>query len=193
LSIIHSVGFYINLPIGGVIILVLLFVTLPEPKAANAPLPTRHIIRQKLDLIGFSIFAPAVIQLLLALNYGGNQHPWNSATVIGLFCGSGAMFIFFLGWEYRTGREAMFPLYMVSQRIVLSSCLFMFFLGGMNACATYYLPLYFQVVKGVSAMISGVSTLPSIISQLILVIFSGFLGKEFLPPPQIALILMSIQ
>jgi hypothetical protein len=53
----------------------------------------------------------------------------------------------------------------------------MFFLGGMNACATYYLPLYFQVVKGVSAMISGFSTLPSIISQLILVICSGFFGK----------------
>lgn len=193
MPIIHSVGFYINLPIGGVITLVLLFVTLPEPRATNSPLPTLHVIREKLDLIGFSIFAPAIIQLLLALDYGGNQYPWNSATVIGLFCGSGAMFILFLGWEYRTGRDAMFPLYMVSQGIVHFSCLFMFFLGGMNACATYYLPLYFQVVKGVSAMISGVSTLPSITSQLILVICSGFLGKKFLPPPQIALILMAIQ
>ncbi|RAH63991.1 putative efflux pump antibiotic resistance protein [Aspergillus aculeatinus CBS 121060] len=170
--------FYINLPIGGVIILVLLFVTIPEPKATKDLLPTLHIIREKLDLIGFSIFAPAIIQLLLALDYGGNRYPWNSATVIGLFCGSGAMFILFLGWEYRTGREAMFPLYMVSQRIVTCSCLFMFFLGGMNACATYYLPLYFQVVKGVSAMMSGVSTLPSIISQLILVISSGFLVRK---------------
>ncbi|OJJ99466.1 hypothetical protein ASPACDRAFT_1881395 [Aspergillus aculeatus ATCC 16872] len=170
--------FYISLPIGGVIILVLLFVTIPEPKATKDPLPTLHIIRERLDLIGFSIFAPAIIQLLLALDYGGNQYPWNSATVIGLLCGSGAMFILFLGWEYRTGREAMFPLYMVSQRIVSCSCLFMFFLGGMNACATYYLPLYFQVVKGVSAMMSGVSTLPSIISQLTLVIFSGFLVRK---------------
>ncbi|ODM16320.1 hypothetical protein SI65_08320 [Aspergillus cristatus] len=170
--------FYINLPIGGAITLVLLFVTIPEPKVTNDPLPTLHIIREKLDLIGFSIFAPAIIQLLLALDYGGNQYPWNSSTVIGLFCGSGAMFILFLGWEYRTGRVAMFPLQMVSQGIVLFSCLFMFFLGGMNACATYYLPLYFQGVKGVSAMISGVSTLPSIISQLILVIFSGFLVRK---------------
>lgn len=193
LPVIHFAGFYINLPIGGAITLVLLFVTIPEPRVTNDPLPTLHIIREKLDLIGFSIFAPAIIQLLLALDYGGNQYPWNSSTVIGLFCGSGAMFILFLGWEYRTGRVAMFPLQMVSQGTVLFSCLFMFFLGGMNACATYYLPLYFQVVKGVSAMISGVSTLPSIISQLILVIFSGFLGKEFLPPPQIALILTAIQ
>lgn len=193
LPIIHVVGFYINLPIGGVIILVLLFVTIPEPKATKDPLPTLRIIRERLDLIGFSIFAPAIIQLLLALDYGGNRYPWNSATVIGLFCGSGAMFILFLGWEYRTGREAMFPLYMVSQRIVSCSCLFMFFLGGMNACATYYLPLYFQVVKGVSAMMSGVSTLPSIISQLILVISSGFLGKKFLLPPQRASVLKAVQ
>ncbi|KAL4807853.1 major facilitator superfamily domain-containing protein [Aspergillus unguis] len=170
--------FYINLPIGGAITLVLLFVTIPEPKVTNDPLSTLHIIREKLDLIGFFIFAPAIIQLLLALDYGGNQYPWNSSTTIGLFCGSGATFILFMGWEYHTGREAMFPLQMVSQRIVLFSCLFMFFLGGMNACATYYLPLYFQVVKGVSAMISGVSTLPSIISQLIIVIFSGFLVRK---------------
>ncbi|OJJ38791.1 hypothetical protein ASPWEDRAFT_48935 [Aspergillus wentii DTO 134E9] len=170
--------FYINLPICAVITLVLLFVTIPEPKSTNDHLPTIQIIREKLDLIGFFIFAPAIIQLLLALDYGGNQYPWDSSTVIGLFCGSATMFILFLTWEYRTGPEAMFPLHMVSQRIVACSCLFMLFLGGMNACATYYLPLYFQVVKGVSPMMSGVSTLPGIISQLILVILSGFLVRK---------------
>lgn len=151
-----------------------------------------QVIRDKLDLIGFCFFAPAMIQLLLALDYGGNEYSWSSETVIGLFCGSGTTFISFLAWEYRTGTDAMFPLQMFRQRIVFFCCLFLFFGGGMTACATYYLPLYFQVVKGVSPMMSGVYLLPNIISQLILVIFAGVLGKNFIPLMQEALILKII-
>ncbi|KAJ5641986.1 hypothetical protein N7490_005986 [Penicillium lividum] len=170
--------FYINLPIGGAVIVVLFFVNIPELTIASNHLSVLRIVREKLDLIGFFIFAPAMIQLLLALDYGGNKYAWDSATVIGLFCGSGTMFLLFLAWEYRTGVEAMFPLHMVSQRIVCFCCLFLFFLGGMTACATYYLPLYFQVVKGVSPMMSGVYMIPNIISQLIFVISAGLLvGK----------------
>ncbi|CAI7586305.1 unnamed protein product [Penicillium palitans] len=62
------------------------------------------IIRQKLDLIGFSILTATLIQLLLALSYGGNQYAWSSPTVVGMFCGSAAMFMMFLAWEYRIGR-----------------------------------------------------------------------------------------
>ena len=67
-----------------------------KPKALSVvrTLPT------KLDLIGFAIFAPAAIQLLLAVEYGGDQFAWNSSTVIGLFCGAGATFIVFLAWDY---------------------------------------------------------------------------------------------
>ncbi|KAJ5765128.1 hypothetical protein N7520_004687 [Penicillium odoratum] len=165
--------FYINLPIGGAVAVVLFFVNIPELTVASNHLSVLRIVREKLDLIGFFIFAPAMIQLLLALDYGGNQYAWNSATVIGLFCGSGMMFLLFLAWEYRTGTEAMFPLHM--SVFVVS---FFFFAGGMTACATYYLPLYFQVVKGASPMMSGVYMLPNIISQLILVISAGLLvGK----------------
>ncbi|CAG7922357.1 unnamed protein product [Penicillium olsonii] len=168
--------FYINLPIGGLINLAMFFVTLPNSSSNTTTLSPLQIIRQKLDLVGFFILAPALIQLLLALNYGGNEFAWDSSTVIGLFCGSAAMFAVFLAWEHRTGEKALFPLHMVCQRNVACSCLFLFFLGGMTACASYYLPLYFQVVKGVSPMMSGVYLLPNAISQLILVISIGPLG-----------------
>ncbi|KAJ5909281.1 hypothetical protein N7504_003924 [Penicillium tannophilum] len=167
--------FYINLPFGGAITLVLIFINIPDPTFTSEFLSAMQVIRDKLDLIGFCFFAPAMIQLLLALDYGGNEYSWSSETVIGLFCGSGTTFILFLAWEYRTGTDAMFPLQM--------DCFFLLslfiFRGGMTACATYYLPLYFQVVKGVSPMMSGVYLLPNIISQLILVIFAGVLVGKF--------------
>ena len=53
-------------------------------------------IFHKLDLIGFVLFAPAGIELLLAIEYGANQYSWSDVRVIGLFCGAGATFIVFL-------------------------------------------------------------------------------------------------
>jgi hypothetical protein len=136
---------------------------------------------ENLDLIGFALFAPAAIQFLLALQYGGNQYAWNSATIIGLLCGAGGTFIVFLMWEYRKGDAAMIPFPMVSKRAVWSSCFVMLFLMGMTFCASYYLPIYFQAVRGVSPMRSGVYLLPSILSQLLFAVISGILGK-YSPP-----------
>lgn len=50
---------------------------------------------------------------------------------------------------------------------------FMFFFGGSWFTILYYLPIYFQVVSGVSASQSGVRNLPLIISVVITTIVSG--------------------
>ncbi|KAK9242014.1 hypothetical protein V1506DRAFT_572943 [Lipomyces tetrasporus] len=48
----------------------------------------------------------------------------------------------------------------------------------MTMCASYYLPIYFQAVRGVSPLTSGVYLLPSILSQLLFAVGSGILvGK----------------
>jgi Fungal trichothecene efflux pump (TRI12) len=131
----------------------------------------------KLDLIGFAIFAPAAIQLMLALEYGGITFPWNSAQVIGLFCGAGGTFIIFLAWNYYKGDEAMIPFSMVRKRIVWASCLTYGLFMGQLFCVSYYLPIYFQGVKGASPTLSGVYVLPGVISHVISGISSGILGK----------------
>ncbi|KAJ6144420.1 hypothetical protein N7470_008315 [Penicillium chermesinum] len=130
-------------------------------------------VLHKLDLIGFALFAPAAIQLLLALEYGQSSYPWGSATVIGLFCGAAGTFGVFLLWEWRQGDLAMIPLRMVAKRTVWSSCLVMMCLFAVMLGSSYYLPVYFQAVKNDSPLISGVSLLPSILSQLSLAVISG--------------------
>lgn len=137
---------------------------------------TFQTITTQLDLVGFALFGPAAIQFCLALDYGGNQYSWNSATVIGLFCGAGGTFIVFLVWEYFKGDEAMIPFSMVRRRAVWSACLVQLFFG-MNNLAAYYLPVYFQAVKGATPMLSSVYMLPSIISQLFGAVVSGAAGE----------------
>ncbi|KAK5172208.1 uncharacterized protein LTR77_003846 [Saxophila tyrrhenica] len=159
--------FYINLPLGAVVAALLVFTPVPEsiPKPpARSVLPTLH---HKLDLVGFSIFAPAAIMLLLAVQWGGNAYPWDSSVVIGLLCGSVATALVWGVWNYRKGDDAMLPFPMLRRRNVWTSCLVGGSLGAAMYCNSYYLPIYFQGVRNKSPAISGVYLLPSILSQLI--------------------------
>ncbi|KAJ5678899.1 hypothetical protein N7462_007143 [Penicillium macrosclerotiorum] len=174
----HHEGFYINLPIGALVAVLLIFIEIPDQGSKPSIKSAANTITHNLDLIGFVLFAPAAIQLLLALEYGQNEFPWNSATVIGLFCGSGATLIVFLLWEYRMGDRAMIPLSMLAKRTVWSSCVVMFCIFAMVLSAAYYLPVYFQAIKDESPMMSGVYLLPSILAQLAFAVASGALiGK----------------
>jgi hypothetical protein len=171
-------GFYINLPIGGLSALFLLLIKIPDrlDKTKKEKATLRSTL-SKLDLVGFFWFAPFAIMFLMALEWGGNTYAWKSATIIGLFCGAGGVLIIFVAWEYYKGDEAMVPFSMVRQRVVWSSCLVIaFFFGGL-LLFSYYLPIYFQAVKGASPAMSGVYILPGILSQMVMAALSGALGK----------------
>lgn len=170
-------GFYINLPIGALVALLLVFIDIPDQAAKPPFKEVFNTITHKLDLTGFVLFAPAAIQLLLALDYGQNKMPWHSAAVIGLFCGAGGTFILFLAWEYYQGDKAMIPLAMVAKRKVWSSCLVMVSIFAITLSTTYYLPVYFQAIQNKSPMMSGVYILPSILSQLAVAVTSGALSE----------------
>jgi MFS family permease len=170
--------FYINLPIGAVASVLLLSIKIPDRINRNdSEKPTILGILSKLDLIGFGLFAPWATMLLLALQWGGTEFAWNSATIIGLFCGAGGMFFVFAAWEYRIGDGAMIPFPMLRIRVVWCSCLVVLFFFGMQVVTTYYLPIYFQAVKGVSPSLSGVYLLPSILTMMAMAVVSGILGE----------------
>ncbi|EOO02311.1 hypothetical protein UCRPA7_2176 [Phaeoacremonium minimum UCRPA7] len=165
--------FYVNLPIGAVVGALLVFIYIPERGTKPALRTVLSTAIESLDLVGFTIFAPASIMFLLALQYGGNEYAWNSATVIGLLCGAAATFVIFLSWEYRKGDDAMIPFSMISQKILWSASVTMFFFLGALFCSNYYLPIYFQAVKNASPTMSGVDILPTILSQVLLAMVSG--------------------
>lgn len=165
--------FYINLPIGALVAILLFVISIPShtPPLEQSVFKT---IYTKLDLVGFVLFAPSIIMMLLALEWGGNAYAWSSATIIGLFCGAAANFAVFVAWEAYVGDKAMVPLKMFKVRTIWASCFFAFFFFSMMQVVVYYLPIYFQAVKDASPMISGVDLLPSILSQLVGTLGSGF-------------------
>lgn len=170
--------FFVNLPIGGLAGLILTLVHIPEQvrkPALGAVLADRRIL-QKFDVLGSAILVPAIVQLLLALQYGGNQFAWGSATVVGLFCGFAGTAAVFVWWEHRAGEHAMIPLRLFKRLVVVAAastgaCLF-----GVTLTASYFIPIFFQSILGDTPFESGVHMLPSILSQLVTAVFSGFMG-----------------
>jgi hypothetical protein len=98
-------------------------------------------------------------------------------------------FILFLLWESYMGDRAMIPFALVGRRVIWSSCLNMGFLMACSMVTTYYLPIYFQAVRGASPTVSGVDLLPSIGGTIVFGIIAGALGiynpsPIFIPIPR---------
>lgn len=172
-------GFYINIPIGAVAAILLVVIRIPDHRS-HKDASEQSIFKttvSKLDLIGFVFFAGFAVMIELALSWGGSDYAWNSPTVIGLFCGSGISLAIFAAWEHHVGDDAMIPASVARQREVWSASLYLGFFSGALLCFSYYMPIYFQAIKGVSALTSGVYLLSGILPQLVMAIMSGVLSK----------------
>jgi len=171
--------FYINLPIGAALAVLLVVSRIPEPTVKR---PARQVLGtavKSLDLPGFLLISPAAIMFLLGLQYGGTLHPWNSSIVIGLLVGAAATFVVFLVWEYHKGDEAMVPFVMLKQRVIWSAAANLFFLLGAILVAEYYLAIFFQAVLGDSPIMSGVHMLPTTLGLVVFTMLSGMFTEIF--------------
>jgi EmrB/QacA subfamily drug resistance transporter len=154
--------FYINLPIGAVA-LVVVTVVLPATSARR-----KHTI----DYLGATLLAGFATCVVLATSWGGTTYPWGSPEIIGLFA---AAVLLLAGWwlAERRAAEPVLPLrlfrnpvFRVSSAISLAAGFAMF--GSIS-----YLPLFLQVVHGVTPTLSGVYLLPMVGGLLITSIASG--------------------
>ena len=167
--------FYINLPLGVIVGGFLLFNRIPEPKPKDPPLQILGTAIKSLDLPGFMLICPAVVMFLLGLQFGGNQHPWNSSVVIGLLVGGFATLIVFLIWEHRRGDEAMVPLAMLKNKVIWSTAMTMFFSLSSVLVADFYIAIYFQAIRDDSPLMSGVHMLPITLGLVLFTMVSGAL------------------
>ena len=76
--------FYINLPIGAVTVfgIALFFKSPVRQKEGSIGFKQRL---QQFDPWGTAVFVPAIICLLLALQWGGSKYPWSNGRIIALF------------------------------------------------------------------------------------------------------------
>ena len=161
-----------SLPIGALAIAVIAFVlVIHRDNNPDHLTPLQRIL--KLDLIGASILVPAVVCLLLALQWGGTTYPWSNSRIIGLFVGFGLLTIIFVYSQIKLGDRGTLPPRLFKNRNVAFALAFACFFGSGFFTLIFYLAIYFQSVKGSSATHAGIQLLPLLISSVLASIITG--------------------
>lgn len=133
--------FWINLPVGGVALLCLIFfLHVPRRKSGTPVSWKTHVLR--LDPLGTLFFLPSIVALLLALQWGGAAYAWNDARVVALFVVFAVMFAGFAAVQVLMPETATVPLRIIRQRSMLAGACYMIFLSGAMMMAIYYVPLW---------------------------------------------------
>ncbi|KAJ5529409.1 hypothetical protein N7527_002802 [Penicillium freii] len=167
--------FYINLPIGGAVMIFIIFFYTGSrgTDESSRPIGLRGQV-ERFDLAGTCIFVVATVCLLLALSWGGTTYTWDNARIIVLLTAAGVLFCSFYGIERWKGDSGIIPLRLLHRRSISAAILFGVCLGGVFFVNVYYIPLWFQLVNGVSAVESAILFIPFMLSVVGGFMFAGF-------------------
>ncbi|KAL1956550.1 hypothetical protein VTO42DRAFT_7021 [Malbranchea cinnamomea] len=132
----------------------------PPPRVNSMGLSRKEMVR-RIDFVGGILVTLGLVFVLIALSWGGQDYPWDSAHVLSfLIIGFGILFAF-AAWELWVVRYPLYPRRMVYAPRPFFCMLFVIFAAGIN-----YVPLVvFWPIHSISVFNSdrfetGLNTLP---------------------------------
>jgi EmrB/QacA subfamily drug resistance transporter len=154
--------FFINIPLGIVALLV----------TDRALQGLKHVRREhSIDYAGAVLLVAAVCSLLLGM-VRGREAGWSSPEIVGWLGAGVILTVVFLWWESRA-TEPILPLRLFRNRIFSVSSGIGFSIGFAMFGGIVFLPVYLQIVRGVSPTQSGLELLPLMLGLLLASIGSG--------------------
>lgn len=130
--------------------------------ALKLPKPTAEPFQQKLrrlDYLGILTLAGGTVCILLGISWGGNAFPWGDSRVIGTLVGGIVTLVVFYFVEQKV-KDPLIDASLFRNRTVLAITAAEFFYGANLIGLMYYVPQFFQLVFGDSAILSGIGLLP---------------------------------
>ncbi|KAL2167763.1 hypothetical protein VTG60DRAFT_823 [Thermothelomyces hinnuleus] len=185
--------FYINLPIGAVVLVFMFFYWNP-PKEKHEPVTYKTHLK-RLDPLGVVFFLPGVVCLFIAFQWGGSTYAWSNWHVVLLLSLFAACTLVFIAVQILMPDTASVPPRVIMQRSVAFGTGFTFFLAGSMLMLVYYVPIWFQTVKQVDPMKSGIYTLPLVLSLVASSIAAGGITQKigyYVPSMLVSPTIMSV-
>lgn len=127
----------------------------------------------QLDPLGTFFFLPGTVCLLLALKWGGADYAWSDGRVVACLVLAGILIIAFILVQIWKDETATVPPRILKQRSVASGFYYATCTGGSMLVMVYYIPIWFQSIKGVSAVESGIRTIALVLSIVVASISAG--------------------
>ncbi len=152
--------FFVNLPVGAVAIVIIVF---------RLHLHVPHH-RHAIDYLGAALLTAGVCCLILVTTWGGNEYAWGSGTIVGLAIAGLLLIAAFIVQERRAA-EPIIPLNLFRSSVFSVASSLGFVIGLAMFGAIIFIPLFLQLVYGVSPTSSGLRMLP---------LMGGLLGASIL-------------
>ncbi|KAI7822953.1 major facilitator superfamily domain-containing protein [Gamsiella multidivaricata] len=169
-------AFYINLPVGALAMLLLIFF-LHMNRRKNVSLATNL---KSIDYIGIVLMIVSIVMILLGLNWGADaKYAWDSATILVLLIVGVVIGAAFLVHESKFAKRPVIPLRLFGTFSLAITYAQVFFQGFIFLGLLFFLPLYFQAVNGSSAVQSGIDLLPYVIIGSVTAIIAGLLMSRW--------------
>ena len=163
--------FYINVPIGIVaIFLATRFLREIQPGG-----------QARLDWLGFLLSALGLASILYAFSDAGTDG-WGSTTVLTFLIGGVLLLCLFVYVELDTisqGRQPLLNLSLFTDRAFTPSVIASVFVTFILFGGLFLLPLYLQILRGLSAFQAGLFLLPQALASMVVVLVGGRLTDKF--------------
>ncbi|MBB5047810.1 MFS family permease [Rhodopseudomonas rhenobacensis] len=158
-----SLIFWINLPLGvGALALLL-------PKMGKIPVFHR---RRKVDWLGGLLLMAAAVAMMLVLTWGGTRFAWSSPTILSML-GAAALLALSFVWHALRNPEPFLPLPLMGGTVVPYAMAAGGCAIGVLIGLTVSMPLYYEVVYGLSASASGLALIPIVGVSVLGAAFAG--------------------
>ncbi|KAK5735567.1 hypothetical protein LTR17_008100 [Elasticomyces elasticus] len=166
--------FWINLPflaIGTPLVIIFL----------NLKFKQTTIMQQlrRIDWVGAVLFIGSTTGFLIPLTWGGVMYSWSSWRTLVPLIISAAGLVAFVVWEEKYAADPLIRISIVKNRTVALTYAGDFLQGLLLWCNLYFMPLYFQAVKGQSSIMSAVDLFPGTFTVAPAAIVVGILISKF--------------
>ncbi len=160
--------FWVNLPIGiGAYLL------------SSSALKLLKVRRQpsRIDYLGAALLSAVVTIGLLVMSWGGSAYAWTSPTILGLGAGLLVLLGVLMGQEKRVDYPMLPPRLFANAVFTRGVIIASLMAGGMFG-ATFLLPLFFQLIRGADASLSGTLIVPYLAANCLGAFTSGQIARK---------------
>ncbi|RPD58543.1 MFS general substrate transporter [Lentinus tigrinus ALCF2SS1-6] len=165
-------NFYLNLPLAAIAFFLVSFcVRLQRPAGSFGKKLSQ------LDILGNLIIISGTTLLVVGLTWGGMRYNWTDVHVLATLIPGIVLLGLFFMFECCLSIRPSIPLEAVDMRTTISGYIATFFHGVLTAALFYFLPIYLQTSKGLSALGSGLLLLPAALVVAMLAFVAGTLVK----------------
>jgi len=145
-----SMIFWLNVPLG------IIAALLSHRQLKLVPV---HERAHKIDLTGAGLMMAAAVALLLALTWGGTRYPWLSQQIFELLLAAAVFSAAFIWWVLHVP-EPFLPLAVLTNPVLRVGSIAASCTQGVSIGLTIFVPLYYELVHGLSATDSGLALIP---------------------------------